>query len=140
MTTYNYQVACKKEKLRDIRAFVKRILDRLGLSEVDSNTLILAIDEVCANLIIHAHHCNAEDSIEIAISLDEDNKLVVDIIDKDEIFDITGYEEPKLEDIIKRQRKGGLGLILVRRIMDKIQILQVPKGNICRMTKKITSK
>lgn len=134
---YSYKVPCRKEKLRDIRSFVKEILEKHGLSEIDSSTLVLAIDEVCANLIIHAHQCNAKDSIEIVVNVDQSSGLVFDIIDKAEIFDIAGYEAPKLEDIIKRQRKGGLGLILVKRIMDNIEILQKPSGNVCRMTKKI---
>ncbi|MEQ8925082.1 MAG: ATP-binding protein [Fulvivirga sp.] len=134
---YSYKVPCKKEKLRDIRSFVKEILDKHGLSEIDSSTLVLAIDEVCANLIIHAHQCNAKESIEIVIHVDKGVGIIFDIIDKAEIFDISNYEEPQLEDIIKKQRKGGLGLILVKRIMDNIQIIQDPSKNICRMTKKI---
>ena len=134
---YSYKVPCQKEKLRDIRSFIKEILDKHGLSEIDSSTLVLAIDEVCANLIIHSHRCNARDSIEIVVKVDQDGSIVFDIIDKAEIFDIGNYKEPKLEDIIKKQRKGGLGLILVKRIMDNIQIIQDPSHNICRMTKKI---
>ena len=134
---YSYKVPCKKEKLRDIRSFVKEILGKHGLSEIDASTLVLAIDEVCANLIIHSHQCNARDSIEIVVKVDHQEGIIFDIIDKAEIFDISEYKEPQLEDIIKKQRKGGLGLILVKRIMDNIQIIQDPTRNICRMTKKI---
>ncbi len=134
---YSYKVPCKKEKLRDIRGFVKDILDKHGLSEIDSSTLVLAIDEVCANLIIHAHNCNSKEIIELQVNITPNDGIIFDIIDKAEIFDIGKYEEPKLEDIIKKQRKGGLGLILVRRIMDDIQIIHESSKNICRMTKKI---
>lgn len=135
MIKYNYKVPCRKEKLRDIRSFVKEVLEKHGLSEIDSSTLVLAIDEVCANFIIHAHQCNAKDSIELIIKITKHKSIIFDIIDHAEIFDISSYEEPKLEDIIKRQRKGGLGLILVRRIMDNIEIIKNPPENICRMTK-----
>lgn len=134
---YSYKVPCKKEKLRDIRSFVKDILEKHGLSEIDSSTLVLAIDEVCANLIIHAHNCNSKEIIELQVSINPKDGIIFDIIDQAEIFDIGKYEEPKLEDIIKKQRKGGLGLILVRRIMDDIQIIHESSKNICRMTKKI---
>ena len=134
---YSYKVPCRKEKLRDIRSFVKEVLDKHGLSEIDASTLVLAIDEVCANLIIHAHKCNAKDSIELQIAVSHQNGIVFDIIDNAEIFDIGQYEEPKLEDIIKKQRKGGLGLILVKRIMDDIEIIRDSPKNICRLTKRI---
>jgi serine/threonine-protein kinase RsbW len=134
---YSFKVPCKKEKLRDIRSFVKDVLDKHGLSEIDASTLVLAIDEVCANLIIHAHQCNGKESIELQILVEPNFGVVFDIIDKGEIFDIGEYEAPKLEDIIKKQRKGGLGLILVKKIMDDIQIIKEPTKNICRLTKKI---
>ncbi|MCG8389009.1 MAG: ATP-binding protein [Cytophagales bacterium] len=134
---YSYKVPCKKEKLRDIRSFVKEVLDKHGIPEIDVSTIVLAIDEVCANLIIHGHACNPKDSIELEIKVAKELGLEFDIIDNVDMFDIAAYQEPNLEDIIKKQRKGGIGLILVKRIMDDIQIIKHPKKNICRLTKKI---
>ena len=108
-----------------------------GISEIDVSTLVLAIDEVCANLIIHGHACNPKDSIELEIKVARDVGLEFNIIDNIDMFDIAAYKEPDIEDIIKKQRKGGIGLILVKRIMDDIQIIRQPSKNICRLTKKI---
>ncbi|MEM6523629.1 MAG: ATP-binding protein [Bacteroidota bacterium] len=134
---YSYKVPCTKEKLRDIRSFVKEVLDKHGISEVDVSTLVLAIDEVCANVIIHGHSCNPKDSIELEIKIDKSHKLEFDIIDTVDLFDIAAYQEPEIEDVIKQQKKGGIGLILVKRIMDDIEIIRLPRKNICRLTKKI---
>lgn len=133
---YTYKVPCKKDKLRDIRGFVKEVLDKHGLQEIDVSTLVLAIDEVCANLIIHSHGCNPKESIEIEIEVDNKG-LVFNIIDKAEIFNINDYEEPSIEDIVKKQRKGGIGLILVKRIMDNIEVVSKDNKYICRLTKNI---
>lgn len=134
---YCYKVPCKKEKLKEIRCFVQEVLNKHGLSEVDVSTLVLAIDEVCANLIIHSHSCNPKESIELEIKVDKRSGLIFNIIDKAEIFNINEYKEPTLEDIVKKQRKGGIGLILVKRIMDDIQIISKNKQHICRLVKKI---
>ncbi|UII22680.1 ATP-binding protein [Fulvivirga ligni] len=134
---YCYKVPCQKEMLKDIRTFVKEVLNKNGLSEVDVSTLVLAIDEVCANLIIHSHQCNASDSIELEIKFTKNNEVVFSIIDKSEMFNINKYEEPCIDDIIKKRRKGGVGLILVKRIMDDIQITTDRKKHICRLSKKI---
>lgn len=133
---YSCKIPCKKEKLRDIRSFVKEVLDKHGLSEISISTLVLAIDEVCANLIIHSHSCNPKESIELEIKV-TDNDLIFNIIDSAEIFDINEYKEPSLEDLIKKQRKGGIGLILVKRIMDDIEVFTKDKKYVCRLTKKI---
>ncbi|MTI19439.1 ATP-binding protein, partial [Fulvivirga sp. RKSG066] len=69
---YSYKVPCKKEKLRSIRDFVREVLEKHGLSEIDVSTLVLAIDEVCANLMIHSHGCNPKESIELQIKVNKE--------------------------------------------------------------------
>ncbi len=127
-----------KEKLRDIRMFVSDSLKHHALPDVQISTLVLAVDEVCANLIIHSHKCNPKEYIEISITVDTDN-IVFDIIDNGAGFDISSYNEPSLGEIVKKKRKGGLGLILVRKIMDKIEMINEDNQNICRLVKNIKS-
>jgi len=134
---YSYKVPCKKERLRDIRSFVKEVLEKLGLSDIDVSTLVLAIDEVCANLMIHSHQCNPDESIEVQIKQDKKEGLEFRIIDNAEMFNIVDYQEPSLDDIIKKQRKGGIGLILVKRIMDDIQIETKKHKSVCKLYKRI---
>ena len=52
------------------------------------------------------------------------------------IFDITKYEAPEIDEIIKTQRKGGIGLILVKKIMDDISFNKTAGKNCCRLYKK----
>ena len=127
-----------KEKLRDIRMFVSESLKNHPLPDVQISTLVLAVDEVCANLIIHSHKCNPKENIEISITIDADT-IVFDIIDNGAGFDISSYNEPSLGEIVKKKRKGGLGLILVRKIMDKIEMITEDNQNICRLVKNIKS-
>jgi len=127
-----------KEKLRDIRMFVSESLKNHALPDVQISTLVLAVDEVCANLIIHSHKCNPKENIEISITIDADT-IVFDIIDDGAGFDISSYNEPSLGEIVKKKRKGGLGLILVRKIMDKIEMITEDNQNICRLVKNIKS-
>jgi len=127
-----------KEKLRDIRMFVSGSLKNHALPDVQISTLVLAVDEVCANLIIHSHKCNPKEYIEISITIDADS-IVFDIIDNGAGFDISSYNEPSLGEIVKKKRKGGLGLILVRKIMDKIEMITEDNQNICRLVKIIKS-
>ena len=127
-----------KEKLRDIRMFVSGSLKNHALPDVQISTLVLAVDEVCANLIIHSHKCNPKEYIEISITIDADS-IVFDIIDNGAGFDISSYNEPSLGEIVKKKRKGGLGLILVRKIMDKIEMITENNQNIYRLVKIIKS-
>lgn len=133
---YRFKTQCAKDNLKDIRHFVEECLKEHNLPELDVSTIVLAVDEVCANLIIHSHGCDASHELRLRVNVSDD-RIEFDIIDKSEIFNINDYQAPDLEEIIRTGRKGGVGLILVKRIMDKIEILQGEKHYICRLTKKI---
>ena len=133
---YNYKISCQKSRLFEIREFLSGVLSGKGLSEVDINSLILAVDEMCANIIIHTHNCNPEEHIELSVDIQTDG-ITFEIEEKGRGFDINEYQEPSLKDIIDKKKKGGLGLILVRRIMDEIKLIKDNNRNIYRLYKKL---
>ena len=130
-------IPCEKEKLESVRVFVQRHLDKYGLSEIESHKLVLAIDEVCANMIIHSNNCDPNESLELEMMYKKNQNIIFVIRDKGESFDINAYNEPSMQEIISSKRKGGLGLMLVKRIMDKIEFTTENNYNICRLTKKL---
>ncbi len=134
---YNFKVPCSKNKLVEIRDFLYRVLHDNDIPDILSNTLVLAVDEVCANLIIHSHHCNPNEQIELKVKVEKDREIIFDIIDHGDGFDIGDYKEPSLSDIVKQGKKGGIGLMLVKRIMDEIELIQGKNKNIYRLHKKI---
>lgn len=134
---YKYKIPCSKSKLGEIREFLHRVLSENSIPEVTVNSLILAVDEVCANLIIHSHNCNPNDFLELRVKLNGQKDITFDIIDHGDGFDIKNYKEPLISDIVKQKRKGGIGLMLVRRIMDEIQLIEGKKKNVYRLHKKI---
>lgn len=134
---YKIKVACSKSKLGEIREFLQRVLRENSIPEVTVNTLILAVDEVCANLIIHSHNCNPDDHLELKVRLNGKSEITFDIIDYGDGFNINEYKEPLISDIVRQKRKGGIGLMLVRRIMDEIELIEGKKKNVYRLHKKI---
>ena len=134
---YNISVPCDKSNLQRIRTFVIDALREQYLSEIDVHSMVLAVDEVCANLMIHSNNCSPDHSIEVKISMSHKDKVVFDIIDKGHGFDIREYPEPDIQEIIKMKKKGGVGLMLVKRIMDDIDFITKEDYNIVRLTKNL---
>ncbi len=134
---YKFKVPCSKSKLGEIREFLQRVLSENSIPEVTVNTLVLAVDEVCANLIIHSHNCNPNDQLELKVRVNGKSEITFDIIDHGDGFNIGNYQEPSISDIVKQKRKGGIGLMLVRRIMDEIELIKGKKKNVYRLHKKI---
>ena len=108
-----------------------------NLGEVETHKMVLAVDEICANLIIHANNCDASKNLNVSVDIIPSKKVVFSIRDQGKSFDFESYTEPEMDKIVSSRRKGGLGLILVRRIMDHIEFTTEKNYNICRLVKKL---
>ena len=51
-------------------------------------------------------------------------------------FNFCRYKEPSLDQIIKEKKKGGVGLILVKRIMDNMEFFRKSNRNVYRLSEK----
>ena len=135
------QVSCKKENLKKVRDFVTEYLHALTLSDILMNQIVLAVDEICANLIIHANHEDPSKHILLAIdtlSVDKPkDTLEVAISDWGKAFDFTNYTEPDIADKMRKSRNGGLGILLVKRLMDRVDFRREGNKNTCLLYKKI---
>jgi serine/threonine-protein kinase RsbW len=119
----HYVAPCSKQSLPKIRAFVEEELRSLHVQESTTHQLVLAVDEACANSIIHHHECNDHDRIKLSISL-RGKELLIELTDNGKPFPIHEYRPEDLQEIIRKRTKGGLGIFLITKIMDKIEIVE----------------
>ena len=54
-------------------------------------------------------------------------------------FDINSFHTPELNNLVHEKRKGGLGIRLVKSIMDNVEYFSRDGKNICRLTKTVSS-
>lgn len=138
---YKYKVGCSIENLKGVRDFIRGALKDHYVSDLQISEMVLALDEMCSNLMIHSHHCNPDDLFELHIHIEKDsNPVVFEIIDNGSAFDINEFTEPDLGNLVHEKRKGGLGIRLVKTIMDKIEYQHAQGKNICRLIKKVQFK
>lgn len=135
---YNYRTYCSKENLKKIRTFVADTLAHTDFNEIEINQIVLAVDEICANLVIHSQQCNVQQAIELNIYI-ETESLLFEIIDFDSPsnFNFQNYQQPDLALIKATGRKGGMGLMLVSSIMDHVEVLQKDNNRIWHLEKKM---
>ena len=134
---YKYKVGCSIENLKGVRDFIRTTLKRYHVPDLQISEMVLALDEMCSNLMIHSHHCNPEELFELHIIMEKGQPVVFEIIDDGTVFDINQFAEPELDNLVQEKRKGGLGIRLVKSIMDKVEYQKKSGKNICRLTKKI---
>ncbi len=134
---YQYKIGCSLENLKGVRDFVRKSLRGTVVSDVVLNEIILALDEMCSNLMIHAHQCNPDHVLEVHIETKSQGQLIFEIMDEGEMFDINRFEEPAIDNLIQTKRKGGLGIRLVKSIMDSVTYVRRNGRNVCVLTKKV---
>ncbi len=107
-----------------MRSFVSDAAQRFGFTEGEVGQIELAVDEACTNIIKHAYKYNPDGIIEIRISSlgsqSIPSKFVVEIFDSGISFDSSKYTAPDMKEYFKKLRHGGLGIVLMKKLMDEV--------------------
>jgi len=134
---YKYKVGCSIENLKGVRDFIRGTLKNYNVPDLQISEMVLALDEMCSNLMIHAHHCNPDELFELHINVEKGDPIIFEIIDDGSVFDINQFSEPDLGNLVHEKRKGGLGIRLVKSIMDRVEYQKRSGKNVCRLIKKV---
>lgn len=119
-----------------MRKFVTDVLAEHNISDIEINMMVLAVDEVCANIIIHGHPEDKNSKVRLDIAF-KNGGVWFEIVDQGNAFDIVNYQEPMIGDLIKNKNKGGIGIMLVKKIMDDIQFKSTSSQNSLKLFKKV---
>jgi anti-sigma regulatory factor (Ser/Thr protein kinase) len=109
--------------LHIVRSLVGQMAALRGFSEEDTQFIILAIDEACANIIRHAYKSRTDGEVIISCRENQDGIEFL-LADKGEPADCTQWPTRSLEEV----RPGGLGVPLIRAVMDRVDYR---RGNCC---------
>jgi len=135
--TFSLNVPSSTENLAMIRDFVSNIGVQVGFTEAEVARLALAVDEACANVIEHAYSQEVTHDVTVRAVVDEET-LRFEIVDTGRHFDPAIIQTQDVEELIRQRKSGGLGLRLIRTIMDDVQYRIIPgEKNELRMTKKL---
>ena len=116
---YQLRIPSQTDNLEIIRSFVSRVAEKVGFGDDDVSKIELAIDEACTNVIKHAYHKNPHKPIDIIIKIDY-QKLTLIVTDRGEGFDPKLVTMPDMQEYIAELRVGGLGIYLMRTLMDEV--------------------
>jgi anti-sigma regulatory factor (Ser/Thr protein kinase) len=122
--------------LAKVRLAVEAGAKRVGFDQKACAAMALAVDEALTNVMRHAY-CGAPDKeIDIAIedfnASDDRQGLMICIRDSGKVVDPSKIKGRELSDV----RPGGLGVHIMREVMDEVVYECPPGGGTClRMTK-----
>jgi len=130
-----------KNHLSEIGQVKKRFntfSEQYGISTPIRRKMNMVFDEMLNNIITHAYHDEDEHEIEIRVELSE-NRLTVSIADDGIPFNPIGVEAPDTELSLEERKIGGLGIHLVRNLMDKVSYQRRIDKNIVTFVKHLNT-
>jgi serine/threonine-protein kinase RsbW len=115
-------VPCETTYLLKVRQAVLSIMGSDMFPPVKANLIALAVDEAVANIMEHAYRAaRPGDHREIQIVLNVTvGRFEVIIRDRGISYDPRVAPDVNVKDHVRQGRKGGLGVFLMRKIMDEI--------------------
>ena len=120
-----------------LRAFFFSVCREHGIDDETAKTLNLALEEWVANVINYAYPKGMRGHVEVTVDVSDDVLTFV-IKDHGAAFDPTQHEEVDIDAEIDERAIGGLGIHLIRAIMDTVEYQRTSDGyNRLVLTKRI---
>ena len=129
-----FRFKANPDQLRQVRNVVRAAVANKGCTQELTEGIVLAVDEANANIIRHGYGAGKGDDIILEI-FHSQTDLIIRLTDFAAPVDESALQPRDLADI----KPGGLGVHLIREIMDEFKYLETPSGvgNILEMRKKI---
>ena len=125
------------ENLDEIREFVGEEARQVGFSDKEIYSIQLAADEASSNIIEHAYAGVGDGEIEIDCSI-SDGGLKIVMRDQGKPFNPSSVPEPNVKADLSERKIGGLGMYLMRKLMDEVSYESMAeRGNILTMVKRV---
>ncbi|MFQ5636751.1 MAG: SpoIIE family protein phosphatase [bacterium] len=127
------KVPANVDYLGDLRDFVSQVGKKHRFPDKVINAFKLAIDEAATNIIRHAYR--DQQGLITLRTIVRKNSLTICIVDQGTYFDPKRVKDPDLNRYIAIGKKGGLGIFIMRKLMDEIDYRRTEEGNELRITK-----
>lgn len=127
-------VQASTEHLAEVRNFVAKHASEFGFKKQEVADIRLAVDEAYTNIIKHAYKNDEQKSVDIKLGYNDDT-FWISLLDTGDAFDPKNYSKPDVRQKIKEKKRGGVGVYLIRRLMDDVEYHTRGSENEIRMTK-----
>ena len=125
-----------KDNIPEMLDFISDFAEEHNIPREFTNQLLIVGDELLSNIIKHGYK-NEGGSVLVRLLFDDvKNEFVLTIIDKAPAFNQLKVNKPKVGSNAKTQTIGGLGLIIVKKIMSEYAYDRINDKNILVLKKR----
>ncbi len=133
--TETIHIESRTDRLIAVREFVSASARKFGFSDEEVSKIALAVDEACTNVIKHAYKFDPTKKITVTVK-PRGHTFEVSISDTGRQFNPSDVQAPDMKEYLTHYRRGGLGIYLMKSLMDKVEYdIEPGKKNEVRLTK-----
>ena len=123
------------QEVKRLSNFLKSVIEKLDIETSLARKLRLGVEEAVVNVINYAYPADNEGNITINM-MSDGHSLRFQIIDEGVAFDPTAKQKTDTTLSVEDRQIGGLGILLVRELMDSINYERTGGRNILTLIKK----
>jgi serine/threonine-protein kinase RsbW len=125
----------KTKHLHAIRVLTRTLAESMGFERDDSEKTALAVEEALTNVIEHAYHGDEDRMMQVIYEMQGEKFRIRIVHSGDQIDASQLLKGDDLSHFYRQKKKGGLGILIMRRCMDEITYKSGPRKSECCMTK-----
>ncbi|MBR5745106.1 MAG: ATP-binding protein, partial [Muribaculaceae bacterium] len=112
--------------------------DKFSIEQQLATRLNVALEEAVSNVILYGFNNNDNPKNRLSVSARKSSgKIIIKIVDNARAFDPTAKDDPDTTLDADERPIGGLGIYLIRQIMDTVNYERIDNQNILTITKKL---
>jgi serine/threonine-protein kinase RsbW len=124
------------EELARLEGFLVKLGGEWGLEPSMVLSLNLVLEEALSNVIFYGFEDESKHVIEIGFAK-TGNELLISIIDDGREYDPTVKPDPDISTPVEERQIGGLGIFLIKKIMDTVEYQRKEDKNHLILTKSL---
>lgn len=121
-------------EISKLQLFIDEIGEELNLAFDVTFNLNLVLEEAISNIILYAYPKEESQTLTI-VAKTQDNNLIFVITDSGKEFDPTQIPDADITLSAEERQIGGLGIFLIRQIMNNVEYQRIDNKNILTLSK-----
>ena len=112
-------VPAQNDRLYDVLAFVGEAMRGAGISEINQNNINIAVEEIFVNIANYAYP-DGDGGVTVSLSA-ESGKFTARFLDGGTRYDPLAKPDPDTSLSANEREIGGLGILMVKKLMDRVE-------------------
>jgi serine/threonine-protein kinase RsbW len=129
---HTLKLPARVEHLPQWRQFIADCARKQGVPSERMHGIELALEEAIVNVCRYAYPANTGE-VEVVCTVDAQQCFIIEIVDHGIPFDPLSLPTPVFADDLAHRRLGGLGVFLIRHVMDDVTYRRENGQNILQL-------